>query len=258
MPAHRLASRPSYVQSRPDQLLFDFDSRDLKVCQRCGVAKPLDEFYRMKRGRHGRQPDCKRCRVDRYGSEDYKRCLALKERGLKACNTCGRELPFEMFGTSSNGFRHQCHECRRVDGRANYAANAEAIRAQCRERYRRDPRRHNDYTIKSRRARRAAFNAYCRKWHAAHPEVGREAAKRRKARKMGAAVVPFTFETLQQKLAYWGKRCWMCGGEPDTVDHVKPLARGGYHIIANFRPACRSCNSRKADKWPLASYVKGY
>lgn len=31
-----------------------------------------------------------------------------------------------------------------------------------------------------------------------------------------------------------------------TVDHVVPVSRGGKHRPDNLRPACRSCNSRKA------------
>lgn len=63
---------------------------------------------------------------------------------------------------------------------------------------------------------------------------------------------------LQGKLELWGCRCWMCGVELEiatvTWDHVKPLSKGGVDILANIRPACRSCNSRKGAKWPLATF----
>ena len=36
---------------------------DLKVCNRCGVAKSLDEFYVSKGGRDGRRPECKVCNL---------------------------------------------------------------------------------------------------------------------------------------------------------------------------------------------------
>lgn len=49
--------------------------------------------------------------------------------------------------------------------------------------------------------------------------------------------------------------CWMCGGDADTIDHVKPLSRGGAHILANIRPACRPCNSSKNAAWPLPELV---
>jgi 5-methylcytosine-specific restriction endonuclease McrA len=31
------------------------------------------------------------------------------------------------------------------------------------------------------------------------------------------------------------------------MDHVVPIARGGWHAIGNILPACFSCNSSKRD-----------
>jgi len=42
--------------------------------------------------------------------------------------------------------------------------------------------------------------------------------------------------------------CFYCGSKANTVDHVVPLSRGGQHAEGNLVPACRSCNSSKADK----------
>lgn len=72
----------------------------------------------------------------------------------------------------------------------------------------------------------------------------------RKARLAAATVVPFTAEQLRQRVAYYGGRCWMCGDEAHTIDHVKPLAAGGAHMLANLRPACSDCNTRKGATWP--------
>lgn len=66
----------------------------------------------------------------------------------------------------------------------------------------------------------------------------------------------FDFDLLEQKLAYWGDRCWLCGEPgPDTWDHVKPLKKGGPHMLANLRPAHRSCNSKRSAKWPFTPVV---
>ncbi len=45
-----------------------------------------------------------------------------------------------------------------------------------------------------------------------------------------------------------GRRCAYCGKRADTIDHVVPRSRGGTHTWDNCVAACRSCNSRKADK----------
>lgn len=45
-----------------------------------------------------------------------------------------------------------------------------------------------------------------------------------------------------------GRRCGYCGKRADTIDHVVPRSRGGAHTWDNCVAACRTCNSRKADR----------
>lgn len=78
--------------------------------------------------------------------------------------------------------------------------------------------------------------------------VSREKKRKKRAILRAGLVIPFTNEQLSARLAMFAG-CWMCGGVADTVDHVKPIARGGAHILANLRPACRSCNSSKNARW---------
>jgi 5-methylcytosine-specific restriction endonuclease McrA len=55
-----------------------------------------------------------------------------------------------------------------------------------------------------------------------------------------------------------GRRCAYCGKRADTIDHVVPRSRGGAHTWDNCVAACRTCNSKKADRlieelgWTLA------
>lgn len=55
-----------------------------------------------------------------------------------------------------------------------------------------------------------------------------------------------------------GRRCAYCGKRADTIDHVVPRSKGGAHAWDNCVAACRTCNSRKADRlieelgWTLA------
>lgn len=109
-------------------------------------------------------------------------------------------------------------------------------------------------------------------WEAANPETrrryrrerkkldpvsNRAYVRARKARQKQLTVVAFTAEQLRQRIAFYGNRCWMCGAPAATVDHVKPLAKGGAHMLCNLRPACTECNSRKGAQWPYTSSSPG-
>jgi 5-methylcytosine-specific restriction endonuclease McrA len=80
---------------------------------------------------------------------------------------------------------------------------------------------------------------------------GAEKSRRRRARQILQAVVwPLPVEAIQARMDYFGNVCHLCGEpEANTVDHVKPLAVGGPHIVANLRPAHRACNSSKGATW---------
>ena len=42
--------------------------------------------------------------------------------------------------------------------------------------------------------------------------------------------------------------CVYCAAPAATVDHVRPLARGGWEHESNLVPACRWCNSSKGTR----------
>lgn len=43
----------------------------------------------------------------------------------------------------------------------------------------------------------------------------------------------------------WGPDCAYCGAAADTLDHVRPLARGEVTARENLVPACSACNLAK-------------
>lgn len=89
------------------------------------------------------------------------------------------------------------------------------------------------------------------------PIANRAYVAARRARLRERAVIPFTAQQLRERLAFFGNRCWMCGGPGEVIDHVKPLAKGGAHILCNLRPACGDCNTRKGVTWPFPSSYRG-
>ena len=71
----------------------------------------------------------------------------------------------------------------------------------------------------------------------------------RRARKRNAISTAFTVTQLQARWDYYAGKCWMCGVTATAMDHVKPLAKGGAHVLCNLRPSCKPCNSGKGDSW---------
>lgn len=51
---------------------------------------------------------------------------------------------------------------------------------------------------------------------------------------------------VPQLIARDGAYCAHCGDERDlTIDHVRPISRGGSNELSNLQVLCRPCNSRK-------------
>jgi len=73
--------------------------------------------------------------------------------------------------------------------------------------------------------------------------------KNREARKGSALAQDISHDALMARFTLWGNKCWMCGGSFEHIEHVKPLSKGGPHILANLRPACAACNLRKGGRW---------
>ncbi|WP_202376256.1 HNH endonuclease [Mycobacterium intracellulare] len=76
---------------------------------------------------------------------------------------------------------------------------------------------------------------------------------RYRAAKSKNGSIPFDAKQWEEKLSYWGNRCWMCRAPLEDNyhrDHVKPLSKGGIDCLANLRPACPSCNTAKGARWP--------
>ena len=106
------------------------------------------------------------------------------------------------------------------------------------------------------RERRRRYKAKYRKVPG-HPERVRKLAERNRKRYGGKVPGVPTSGTLQDRLDYYGGRCWMCGADTYEVglhwDHVKPLSKGGADALCNLRPSCPSCNLSKGSTWPYTT-----
>lgn len=47
----------------------------------------------------------------------------------------------------------------------------------------------------------------------------------------------------------YGKRCLCCGATDNiSIDHIKPISKGGTNDLNNLQPLCKSCNSSKSTR----------
>ena len=88
-----------------------------------------------------------------------------------------------------------------------------------------------------------------RQWRLANPDRYRASCRishhRRRARLAAVTVIDFTPEQFEQKMAYYGHACYLklpgiCTGAFDEIEHVKPIAKLGPHMLANLRPRLRT------------------
>lgn len=152
-------------------------------------------------------------RMVRHGSPTARIAGEVVE-GKRACSCCGEDRPLSDYYRGRAG---RCARCRRAYNAAPERRARRRIWAQKNADYMRD---------------------YARSY-----------ASLRRLRTFAAVNIPFTKEQLDSRMQFFGSRCWMCRGEFEHIDHVKPLSKGGPHILANMRPACGSCNRSKSANW---------
>lgn len=203
----------------PDQLSFDWR---VKRCPDCEQERPGWDFAPNKRLKYGLAGYCNPCwriRQRAYYAEYMKDPAYREKRRKKSAAWDAKNL-----------------DRRRAIGRKSHRTNIEARRLSA---------------ARWQRKNAELYKALQREWAKANPDKSRAYCAARRARRKGAKTVHFTAEQLAQRWAYYNGRCWLCGDEATATDHVKPLSKGGAHMLCNLRPICVPCNSVKHARWPF-------
>jgi 5-methylcytosine-specific restriction endonuclease McrA len=235
-----------------------------KRCGSCHRDLPHSAFNKRRASRDGLMAKCRECDSaykkrwhqdnldrehqkarDRYQNDDEYRA-AINTRSLARY----RSDP-DAWNAAQRARRAANPEAQRAKDRAYRTANKERVREWKRRYYERHGDRVRAYEAEQYRNDPSKKRQAALEWQRKNPELARLRNNRRKARKLALTIGEITPVLLAGKLAYWGWCCWMCGEEPAAWDHVKPLSRGGAHMLANLRPACVRCNASKGARWPL-------
>lgn len=184
-----------------------------KTCKKCQVEQTLDSYSKS----------------TRYGGH------------LIYCRSCVSAT------NSASHLRHlEKRHAASLEHRKSHRAEAAATSKRWREA---NPERNKEMVRRYRANNAEKVAADLARWHKANPSKVKAHRLRRRANIRNAVTIPFTADQLTARLAYFGNKCWMCGGAYEHLDHVKPVSRGGINALANFRPACARCNLSKNDKW---------
>lgn len=157
---------------------------------------------------------------------------------MKRCTKCGQDKPLSAFGVHKimkDGLRSVCKVCNNDAAKKYVTENRDEILV-----------RRSEYRRKNRdQIKRSARNDYLR-----NSDRYKKHARARKARIKGATVfkLPNGFEDMLYE--FYGNKCLYpgCGASNLTLDHVKPLSRGGDHAWWNFQPLCQFHNFSKHAK----------
>lgn len=215
-----------------------------RTCTLCKVTKSEDEYYRLKSRNGGPGSWCKECskaKRRRHYAENREQTLQ-RNREYRQAN------PEVVLERSRRYDEAHPENARARKKRWNDEHSAERARLE---------RIRQPEVVRARQRKWADANrdkiaAKHQRWKLlpGSREKMAERARRRYAAKRRNGVARITAKLLEQKMAYWGRRCWMCGGQFEHVDHVKPIAKGGAHFLCNLRPACGPCNQAKNGRWP--------
>lgn len=238
----------------------------MKRCSRCGVVQELTAFARDRSTKDGLCRWCKGCQKayreanrDRLRAKDAEyRASNLEKR--RAQQRAYYERNRETFNQKVAAYRKKNASAVKATKQAHYRANSAKYKARSAAYKKTNAGRVRELERAWRKRNAERLAAAAKKWLEAnrersraikkayaerHPEVIRAKQARRRARKAAVRVERITAKQIDARMSVFGYQCAYCGGPFDEIEHVKALARGGPHILANLRPSCAPCNNQK-------------
>jgi 5-methylcytosine-specific restriction endonuclease McrA len=207
-----------------------------KTCSLCGCEKPLDDFSKDKRKKHGVSSWCKSCKRSRVQERRASDPERARELGRLADAKPQRKAKKQEW-VEKNKDKVAAIQKRHTSSAKHkewYAKWAEENKEKIKENQRRYNERHPQ-RVRDQSSR----------WLKRNPEKNADKSHRRRARARGVYSEAINKEEL---IKVRSGCCVFCGSKEDiTVDHIIPISRGGPHVLSNLQPLCMSCNCAKRD-----------
>lgn len=226
-----------------------------KSCTKCGVEKPLEEFYRGSKSADGYKSRCKVCTEElRRLNRPIKVKIIPDHRICPNCKVSKNlEEDFHKCKSRPNGFNVYCKICTLAKGRRYKASEGGKQRKL--EWY---------YSEESIAKRKEWFKVYSKsdkrkeqalKYSIKHPDRLRASCARRRSSKLQATPNWFEIEKIYITFIYKvAKELSEQMGIVYNVDHIVPLKSEfvcGLHTISNLQILPESVNKSKGNKyWP--------
>lgn len=259
---------------------------DPKPCRICGAVLPLSEFYASKQHSDGHQSMCRACMAEKnrrsrekHGHKwkaAHKAYRKANKDRIREANARWRSDPAHREEN-----RLRCAEWRKHNKSVPTKEAKEKSKARARQKYKEDTAYREQCKAYSQNYRvenkekvakalkkwagenRKYTRAYMREW--LKTEKGRELQKRLRerhsvARKAAYAVYrgkrmgapgEITNDDINRMHHEQNHRCYYCHERFRgnwTVEHVRPLSRGGSNERSNVALACATCNFSKSDR----------
>lgn len=190
----------------------------------------------------------------------------------KRCTGCEKTKPIKQFHkhrSSQDGHQHRCKVCRQTYSqsekgkKANEQYEQSENRKKNRKQYdqsekRKQVQKRYDQSQKGRRKEKQYDQSEKGKQK---DERFRKSDKGKQCTRRGNAIYrtrktqaggSYSPSQWHELCKFYDFRCLKCNKklpfEKLTLDHVKPVSKGGSSDIWNTQPLCKSCNSKKKDK----------
>lgn len=235
-----------------------------KTCTKCGELKHIFEYHFANKNKDLRQSKCKSCvlayskeysaknkaKISEKNRQRYEKIAIEKINGkftnlFKTCPRCNQEKRYDLFGlkkgrtdSCNKSIRHICLSCDKEVKSLAYQRNRLTILQSLKNK---SPEEKKIQSLRTQIYKNSNPKQY-------------KNTKRRSEKRRAQRLVEQSDGTLTKEvLANLYKKAISC---PDcnrmfsnlvkkSLDHIKPISKGGLHSESNVRICCLPCNMKK-------------